>query len=424
MAGALLGRTVYLTTDAAEAWMPVDRWSHVYVSVGNTNYNRELVRRGFARVDGAYSRFTLYNTLLADEALARTQRLGMWAHTHEDFTPRPPGSVGDDAYFINVNTATAGQLNAFFGDLTRGAIGGQFVRYRDAAPINEIREVMFSGLFTRDEFVAWKDYMVVATNINTATEAELRQLRGVTAAGARGILGYRERFGFNSLEDLVEQGLMSARDFAFNAPYMTLYDVDTILAAVPNFIFDVNKASEDELMYMGLSWSQAWLLTWMQGNGYTMKNIGEMQRILSTSMTMATLNAIADNLRVFRAPGWTDTPLVNLNTASRDDLRRVGFTDAQALTILSRQGRMSGGINLPFDVSEFDHRVTLYTNVNQTTIEELMTLSPFMPAQFAAALLDEVEIAPFISMSEVSDFFELYGFDDMYHHIRHFLVLR
>ena len=430
MAGAVLGRTVDLLVSAADT--PNERfdsrWTPVYLTFNNVVYNRALVQRGLAVIDPAYEGHWMYAALLSDTNIASTAQLGVWADEGFRTMQMPRRRVTGAGRWderININTATSSQMNRV---LFSGA-GSDIVRFRNHSPFQNVGEVKFTGAFTREDFYYYWTAMKVSTNINTANEEELIQLIDVSTREARAIIRFREQRRFTSIEQLLEERLISPQAFEINRPFIAIDDVDEIIFARPNIIVDVNTASADDLQLAGLTPGQASAVVNARVNGYTLKSIGELTRMSGVGLSDRRLNEIADNIRVDAQ--WRNTlhtvfrpTLININTAGRNDLMRVGFSDHQISHIINRQGRMNNARDLPFDVSQFDHAITLYTNINAASREEWMSLSEDMTSAFASTLVREAMYQPFGSMDELEDFFFDNEMENVFREIRRYLVLR
>lgn len=434
MTGAVLGRIVYLTLSAANAPSDRfdDRWVPVYLTYNDVVFNRSLVQRGLAVVDPDYENHWMYSLLVSDLNRARAGRLGSWEDTGFRTQPltrrwrgRPGGGWwGDDR--VNINTATASQINRV---LYGTSAGSAIVRNR---PYRSVGDVRFApGALSRDEFDYFWGAMKVSTNINTANEEELAQLFDINMSDARAIVRHRDRGSFTSIYQLRDAGLMSSSVFERNRPFMTTHDVDEIEGVRADTV-NINTATASELQQAGLTSSQANTIINARGNGYTIKSIGEIQQLSGVNLTDRRLHEISFYLRTDFDDGWgwhhgsagAFPNLININTATRDELRRVGFSEGQVNQLLSRQGRMNSGRDIPFNVAAFDHSITLFTNVNRATAEEWMSLSINMSWSMARVLEDEAFYHPFASFSELRDLFYYYDYGNVYHRIRRFLVLR
>jgi len=235
MAGALLGRTVdlILSEDVTPNVRFSDRWAPVYLSLGDTVYNRALVQRGLAYVDPDYQGHWMFDTLLADSAWAYSSRLGIWADDgfRTQFFPRRRGAA-DEWFFgfmgerVNVNTASASQINIVLFN-AHSELGAVIVndRIQNGAfnNIEELRDVLTPG-----EFAAFRRRFKVSTNINEASAEELRQLIGVTAAMAYEIVAFREETPFTNLDHLIREQIFTEEILAANAPFIALVDREEI----------------------------------------------------------------------------------------------------------------------------------------------------------------------------------------------------
>jgi len=452
MTGAILGRTVELVPSLAG--LPDDRfdnrWTPVYMTYSRWNparrtydrilYNRALVQRGLAYIDPSYIYHFLWFNLLSDANRARSAQLGIWAdegfrtsRTWVGTRQRIRGAFWDER--VNINTASAGQINTF---LENTGAGAGIVRFRNHAPFQHVGEVKFADVLDREEFDYFWGAMKVSTNINTASREELMQLFGVNANIADNIVRERNRGYFTDIYQLRDRNLMSRNVFEDNRPFMSVGDRERIVAATPEIIVNLNTASASDLQSAGLTSAQANAVVDARVNGYTFKSLGEIQALPRVSITDRRLHEIADNIRIgyywldwwhwgyeYGLTDWYQrTVRININTATREELWRVGFSEGQVNHLLGRRGRMNSARDIPFNVAEFDHSITLFTNVNTATAEEWMSLSTGMSNSFANTLAQETEFQPFGSIREVQDFFYENDYHQVFRNIRSFIVLR
>jgi len=287
--------------------------------------------------------------------------------------------------------------------------------------------VMFAPrALTRDEFEYFWGAMKVSTNINTANEEELAQLIDVSISGARAIVRYRERGRFTSVYQLLDADLMSPAVFERNRSFITVYDNDEIYGVRAGMV-NINTATARELEQAGLTSGQANAVVNARGNGYTIKSIGEIQHIPGVNITDRRLHEIAFYIRTGYDDDWAlgfAPDMVNINTATREELWRVGFSEWQVNQLLNRRGRMNSGRDIPFNVVAFDQDITLFTNVNRAAPREWMSLTVDMSQSMANALSNETASHPFATFIEVREFFYDHGYGNVFHRIRSFLVLR
>jgi len=430
MAGALLGRAVELVVSAAQVGDARfdDRWTAVYLIHERNVYNRALVMRGLAQVDRVfYQDHWLWSSLLMDENRARAARLGMW--TPDGFRATAGGHQrrwwGYTGERVNINTATASQINRVLTN-AEIQIGSSVVRYRNHSPFQRVEDIKFIDTrVSRRDFDNYAHLFKVSTNINTATQDELTQLLGVNTNIAREIIRARERAWFTDIYQLRTQNLVTQSVFEQNRQFISTYDVEEIVAATPDIIVDVNTATASELQEAGLTSAQATAIVNSRGNGYTIKSMGEIAQVSGVTLSERRIHELADNIRVnVDSPHHVQPRRININTATQQELFRVGFNNQQVGAIMGRRGRMNSGSDLPFNVSEFDQYITLFTNVNTAMADEWMSLSEDIPLSFASRLEQETRSQPFGTLNELRDFFEDHGFEDEFLRIRRFLILR
>ena len=433
MTGALVGRTVELILSATNGANAVhERWTPVYLTHNGVVYNRALMQRGLAVVDPEYQGDWMYNLLVDDASRAEEADLGLWEDIGFGTTQAPRMWRGGWGFFhderVNINTATIAQINRILD--TPSSVGRDIVRFRYHTPFQNVGDVRFADRLTRDEFDDLWDLMKVTTNINTASMDELLQLIDVDPSDARAIIRFREGRWFSSIYQLRDERLISPRAFEQNRPFLAVSDVDEIMVAYPDIIVDVNTATAQELQEAGLTSSQANAVVNARVNGYTLKSIGELLHMPGVRLNYLRLHEISDNIRVFYGQDWNRwnrnlrPVFININTATRDELWHLGFNEQQVNALLARRGRMDSAHDIPFDISSWDHSVTLFTNVNRATPQEWMSLDVDMPYSFARVLSQEARHNPFGTMRELREFFYDNGHYYVYRRIHWFLTLR
>jgi competence ComEA-like helix-hairpin-helix protein len=424
----LLGRDVLIKLDESIRNATIDgRWTPVYLYNQNVLYNRLLLQKGFARVDTIYVNITFYTTFQSDERLARSRSLGMWAPgaLYYPSVSRPSYTLGYER--VNINTATSSQLrNALEGLSVSSA--QSIVSYRENAPYNRVRDVKFSGGINREQYEVFSRIMIICTNINTATEEELR-MTGFTASESRTIIRQRENRPFADTEQLRTANIITSSKYQQLSPYLSIYEEDVLQHAIPLRTADINTADAAELNRVGsqsgITLAKARQIEEGRAHGYTYKSMGEIQKISSISLTDSQIHQLSDNLLV--TPGYdilTVPAFININTATQQTLLETGFSATQASAIRNMRGRMRSGADIPIQLGSLDAYCTLYTNINVTSMFELLSLSEEMTAYFASALIDAAAYQPFGSMDEVSRFFADYDESSLYSRIRSYIILR
>jgi|GEM_PF-2354769 len=437
MTGALLGRNVELILSAADPSHPrfSSRWTPVYLIHNDVVYNRALVQRGLATVDPNYAGQWLFGDLESDANRAQAATRGIWENTgfntvvvHQRWR-RP-----NDRFWsvrVNINTASASQINEVLEDVVSGA-GSTIVRYR---PYRNIDEVMFSEAFSRSQFNEVWGGLKVSTNINTASETELLQLIDVNLSDARSIIRFRNLQRFTSIYQLRDENLISARAFDLNRDFINIDYQDEVLIETRGEIVDVNTATVQQLQSTGLTYAQANLVVNARVNGFTLKSVEEIQFIPQMRITESRMRDVARFLRVDASESWHGhhvhrPALININTATRDELWRAGFNEPQIYELLRLRDRHRGrramdyAGDLPFNVAEFDHAISLFTNVNRATVAEWRSLDSAMPEVFAELLARETLLQPFSTMSELRGFFVENNHEELFIRIRQFIVIR
>lgn len=259
MAGALIGRTVEVLL--SEATTPSvrfsERWVPVYLVNGDITYNRSLVQRGLAYVDPDYQGHWMFDTLMQDSFWAYQARVGIWDEIgfRTQFVPHRRGEM-DDWFFgmgiddrVNVNTASISQINSVLFNLHSEA-GADIVNNRNTygafRHVSDLRYVL-----QREDFEMGRRWFKVSTNVNTASETELTQLRDVTTAMAREIVLFREANELTDLNQLVEAGILTSAILSRNQAFISLSYVDEVDGQ--------SRRGQDRRIYVNFATVEEWM---------------------------------------------------------------------------------------------------------------------------------------------------------------------
>ncbi len=395
------------------------------------------------------------------------------------YYPTPTPSYGQPVYsgeYININTATASFLSSRLRGFS-GVLARDTVDYRAQNPFNTIGEIKFVTGLSSEIFTSNAGIMTVCTNINKARETELLSL-GLSQSKVSEIISERSRTSFKNIDDLYNRSLVSKAEFDSIKEYISVTDKTTVAAIFPKTAVNINKASQSQLSSTDLNSSQALSIVAARKKGYSFKHIGELEFIpslnfekedidklednlttltnintataeelrslLETSVNNADINKITINqpfksladvekliskdsyekLQPYIYVDATATNYINLNCATKEQLRSAGLSDSAADSIYAKRLTMDKPSDIPVDVSKVDMRVTLYTNINTASRTELASLS----TKLTPAMLDEI-IAfrmrqPFGTVAEIEEFFRRSNRVNIYNDFKDYILVR
>ncbi|MDR2902957.1 MAG: helix-hairpin-helix domain-containing protein, partial [Clostridiales bacterium] len=425
----LLGRLVQLVPDAYIK-NPVGRWNYARVYLGATDMSVDLVNNGYATVDTTQGQAVRYSDLAAAEQAASNKNLGLWQ------LGNGASSYAYSGDRVNINTASVSELSEQLKITDRLATA--ISNYRKDHPFQTIYGVKFVDGMTKALFDEIRPQIVVATNVNEASAAELTMLIGLTEDDADKIIDAREDRAFRSLSDLHEDGALRKTLFRQNEPFISLEDADSIDYTEPDTAVNMNTATESQLRTAGLSNAQARRAADDRAD-YSFKTMRDVTEALTLSKKET--DALSDNLHMktdinnatydeLRSLFGThskaaatasdivsdrpfssvvsaqqtipsdlfarvkdliyvgeknkavspETDYINLNTASAAQLQAAGFSGTQAAKIIGAQPNMRKAADIPVSPKSAgaDGKVTLFTNINQASVAALKTLHPQM----------------------------------------------
>lgn len=464
----LLGQTVVLDTDTAA---PVNaRFSFVYVSLNGVDVNALLLRLGLVKLDENQKSARRYNDYTSSEAEAKRGKLGVW------------GTGGAGSYYaayigdnpVNINTASESQLVSAFG--ISSATAKSVISYRAQNPFNEALEIRFAPNFTYENYSDNYFNITVSTNINSADADELAFL-GLSAAQIKDLLSERDRLGsFTALTQLYSLNIISRTLYNSISPYIALEQLYTINTRYPAYAVNVNTANTETLQYAGLSLGEAEAVLKYRGN-YLIRTIEELERI--SGFTRTNTNRYQDNLtfitdvnsaerielsslfpgnsqataladKIIAARpvsgisglsavigdslaaaledfisfgGSIEPSLTNIITASEDELKAAGLTTSEAAHVLYYRSGYSSWYDLKTDLTRLRAKLTLATNVNTASYDELLAL-PSITSEIANDIYTRRNAEPFAYLSEIKQICDDRDAAKVYNAIRWYIVFR
>jgi DNA uptake protein ComE-like DNA-binding protein len=467
-----LGKTVSLQFDPNIPSPQDFYWNVMYVYQGATLINRDLLGKGFAKVNERHRYASMYTNFLEDEGNSQTYQIGVW----DDGKALYPYAVGG----VNINTASAVQMRGLLSlsDVDNKVIEN-ILEFRASHPFRQVSDLKFVEGVTRELYNRVRNSVTVSTNIQTATERYLITLKNITEQDVAKILNYRAHTKFTDVAELLTKDLISKATYEFNFPFIDVTDRPSIPYSMPDLCANINTATAAQLRAVGIPAHQAGLIAaYRENTDYSYKTLGELLLLPDMNWTEGDLNKYADNLTVLTdvntarysellslfpddAPGEADNLLrarpfmssanaqhvisaasynrirnfiyasadtppkyVNVNTATLDVLKGVGLTPATADAIYRQRGRLYFGRQLPGDYKAFDTHLSLFTNINTATYEELESLSPELSLGMVASIVAYRDDQPFGNLEEVRAFFEKIDFTNLYNSISKYIVVR
>jgi len=448
------------------------RWNFCYVYNANELLNGTLLQNGLGKVNEAHKDASLYKSLVSRQSIARTARIGIWAD------PNYPGGLIYTGVLVNINTATASQLAANLENVS-AALANAIVSYRARHPFRSIADIKFVPNMTKTIFDLNRHKLTVITNVQTASEEELRMLTNLTSEEVRRIIEHRMRYGISNLRDLVTYSCISQAKYDVILPFISREDVLVYKTTVPNYTVNVNTATRTHLGYAGLNSAQVSRVLAMRDKKYTFKSLYELASAGGLALNEANINLLADNLHVMtevnnasaielrtlfgsasyavsrgdalaaKQPFKTLTEVsallsaaeyaaispyiyldsyagnyVNANTATVDQLELNGIPRQVAVRLNAQAGKMTNPDLIPAEALAYEKSFSLYTNINTASVKELTSLHPDMSLELVNAILVYRADQPFGSQKEIEEFFKDWKQTAIYTKCKGFIVTR
>lgn len=475
----LKGALVILSPDSSLSGYD-GMWNYMYVTYNGVNINQEMVEKGYAVADTSQSNASLYNSMVEIQRDTRNKNLQIWNYgvnsssTVGGVTSGSNGNIlnsyaTDSA--ININTAEATTLHSRMSGVSVG-LANNIVDYRKKNPFNDIKEIKFVSGMTREIYDANKNMITVNTNITKADEEELETLGDIKDTEIEKIISYRSKDHFDEVSRLKSKSLIRESLYNRIEPYVSLSNDGEIDATEGRYVTNINVASVSQLTTAGVPSEAASKIIEYRTNGYTFKTVMEIAKIPGITLSESDLNVLEDTMHVrtnvntakdtelnsvfgdgvasrIRNNRWyksienvyttlgdsssrtlkdilyvgSDKPeYVNLNTASVAQLRDAGFGD-KATTIENNRS-IETAKDLPFDISAYNSKAALYTNINKASKNELRSLNGGITDSIVEQIIIYTNDQPFGSMEEVRSFFSELGASSVYDSIKKYIVLR
>jgi len=450
-------------------------WNHMYVLYNGTNINNELIQKGYGIVDTQYAQASIYDQLTSSQRVAKDNNIEIWNHGVRADSTIGNYAAGRDNVInenININTAPEEMLRERLKDVT-ASIASNIVKYRSKNPFTTVGELKFVDGITRRIFTENADNMVVYTNLNSASEKELLTLGGITQSEVDAIIVQRKKDRFDKVSTLKSKEILEETLYNKIKNYVSVNNNNEVEISINSNVININSASKSECIASGLTSSNIDKIMDCRKNGYTFKTLMEIANIPLIGLSTTDLNYLEDNLKVrtelnnakdseltsvfgnnysnrvkdkrtFKNieqledildsrqynkikglvyVGNEYTKYVNLNTATEEQLRNVGFTNSEINQLLNARG-MKTALDLPFDISKYNDSVTLYTNINLATSQELETLNNGITKTIIDNIINYRSSQPFGSQEEVRQFFADNNASALYNNIIDYITVR
>jgi DNA uptake protein ComE-like DNA-binding protein len=262
-------------------------------------------------------------------------------------------------------------------------------------------------------------------NINLASQAQLTRA-GATPIQATTIISQRDHMPLRNMQDLLSGTNVS-----------TNFSVANTLSLADNFRTrtNLNTAPRSELESLfGSALTSTDLSAAVNAiinarENAPLASLAQFTQILSApNLTSPVPTALVNNILNFvyinEPPQQT---IVNLNTATQQQLTDAGIP----LGIAQQIGRLTnrGSILVPSQIPSFitaEHRqvLTLRTNINTATLDELLSLDAGMTHTIAQRVITARANQPFGSLAEVDEFFSSLQLRPMYLRFSPIIIVR
>jgi DNA uptake protein ComE-like DNA-binding protein len=336
----------------------------------------------------------------------------------------------------NINTASVEEMRTLgisetqaINILNSRSTAGPFENIQQLRDRNLISQTLFNNIqhfisvgnvsrieFSRPNFRA---------NINLASNAQLTRA-GVSAAQANVIIQQRDQMPLRNIQDLINAtGVTTNFTFANTIGLFDNLRTHTNLNTAPRS--EIESLFANSLTTANLNTTVDAIINARETARII--DLTEFTRLLSaphltTPVPTAVIQRILPFVYVDERPEQT---VVNFGTATQQQLTDAGIPLAVAQQITRLAGRNS--ILLPSQIPSFvteQHRqiLTLRTNINTATQEELLSLDASMTPTIVQRIITARADQPFGSLAEVEQFFNNLQLRPMYLRFARVIIVR
>lgn len=447
--------------------------AYVYMYDTGEMLNEILLKQGLAQLQTKNMYATNYYDLSENQAYAKSKEIGIWKTDKTKYYHYS----GD---CTNINTATSSQLTQLKG--ITSTIASNIISYRKENYFNNIKEIKFVNGMTKKIYDDIYNQITAVTNINIASEKELLTLSNLSQRDVDNIIKYRDRDGkFTDLEQFYRKTDISSSKYNDNRYFISLDYKENIDYNVNNKVVNINTASPSQIRYVSnniISSSSSERIVDNRKKGYTYKTLMELTNISSISISKSDINKLEDNFNIYTDINIADTyelqslfgnnytsseidkiknkrpfnniseikdiigsnkyddikdliyvdsynenKRININLASKSQLQSLDITSSEVTNLENKYKKMKYSDDLPFNVRNINSAISLYTNINKATENELEALYN-MPSSLVSSIISYREDQPFGSTDEIDEFFSDKNERDFYRYIRDFIVVR
>jgi DNA uptake protein ComE-like DNA-binding protein len=436
--------------------------------------NAMILKEGLGELNSVHSYSAMYTELIDAQSYAKTKKLGTWQDSSSSSKYARAGEG------TNINTATAAQLKDISSKIT-SSIASNIISYRRYNPFNTIEEIKYVPKMTKEIYDAIRNDITVVTNINEASEAELLTLSNISQKDVDSIMDYRDDHKFSALTQFYTKTGLSSSGYDANKKFISLEFENSIDAVIGNKVVNVNTASASQISAVEestISSNTAQKIVNYRKKGYTYKTLMELCEISGASISESTIDKLEDNLHLYTDINNATTselqslfgssyvssditkieherpfrnvselediigstkydkikdyiyvdqyvmPIrTNINLATLSQLEQLNISLAQANKLKDQYKQMTDAADLPFDVESINNKISLFTNINTATKEELESLYN-MSSTIASDIITYRNEQPFGSIDEVEAFFKEKNEKTFYNYIKDFIVVR
>ena len=472
----LLNQTVYLLEDSNIPAKNGVRFCYLYADL-NISHNEDLIKQGLALADSDFKTAKAYLTLTRSQESAKTQGLGIFDYSDKKATER----------ILNLNTASVDQIAMHFDiDSFQASAWHSRITENPINRMAELR-ALDKEFFTPEKIMEYTPQIHLRTNLQTALPYEITSLTGRISDSSKitdRILQYRLFHSLASEEDFKKLGLLESQRKALQ-PYLTYGEQYYEFFGAGTKVVNINSADETQIISaLNVSSAQAAILVnYFKQSSYPLRNVEELFKpYFPLNKELSSITALSDNIhlltpineaeeteirslfgkvnvggyqlaglikdimnkRPFRDQAALEkvigksyaaqiakyiyfdtlpqTNLLNLNTAGKDKLaKELHLTTFQASQLRSQYLNPS---ELPEFLTKHASRITLYTNVNRASLEELMQLTPDMTQALAEDIVKARTGEGFYVLEDLRKVFEKHNRQDTFDKIQKFLILQ
>lgn len=469
LTNTLLGQNVTLQKDKTS--YNGGKFNYMVVYCNGVNINNQLLQSGLAVIDKTQDKGYQYDALVQSENIAKSDLSGIWLYEDNNYssiTGENGKTTLQTSDKVNINTATKDQLRT----LLKGVgldLANEIVKYREKNPFNSIQEIKFVKGFTKKMYDDNKYIMTVCTNINKANTFELKTLNNLGDKYIEDIINKRSRKDFDNTSQLAD--ILEPLDYSKVSYFISTEDKTTINVIKGADTANISLSSKTYLTKAGASSTFASDIINYRKNGYTYKTLMELMQI-GSNVTEQEINYLQDNLQIYTNVNtnninylmtiFTKTDAesiskkqikqkedlknaissskyeqtkdavcvdinkdeyININTATKEQMYTQGFSSDEAYKLIEKRP-IRNATQFPFNVSNINNKISLYTNINTASKTELKSLNNGMTDLLIDKIIKYRQEEDFATLDEIKQFFDSNNATNTFNAIKSYLVVR